>query len=103
MTKLREIKLIAITETLDSLNQPVKTPSEKTVIAEVRSISRSEYFQGRQGGLTPDISFLVSVFDYSGEPIVEYNGKKYPVYRTYEADENYIEIYCQVEGGVTNV
>lgn len=102
MTKVREIKLIKVVETLDSLNQPTKTETSKTIVAEVRSVSRTEYFQGRQGGLVPDLSFLVSVFDYEGEPVAEYNGTRYAVYRTYEADDNYIELYCQVEGGVTN-
>lgn len=102
MTKVREIKLIKVVETLDSLNQPTKTETSKTIVAEVRSVSRTEYFQGRQGGLVPDLSFLVSVFDYEGEPVAEYNGTRYAVYRTYEADDNYVELYCQVEGGVTN-
>lgn len=102
MTKVREIKLIKVVETLDSLNQPTKAETSKTIVAEVRSVSRTEYFQGRQGGLVPDLSFLVSVFDYEGEPVAEYNGTRYAVYRTYEADDNYIELYCQVEGGVTN-
>lgn len=102
MTKVREIKLIKVVETLDSLNQPTKAETSKAIVAEVRSVSRSEYFQGRQGGLVPDLAFLVSIFDYEGEPVAEYNGTRYAVYRTYEADDNYIELYCQVEGGVTN-
>lgn len=102
MTKVREIKLLKVVETLDALNQPKKTETSKTLVAELRSVSRSEYFQGRQGGLVPDLSFLVSVFDYDGETIAEYNGKRYEIYRTYETDDNYVELYAQVAGGVTN-
>lgn len=102
MTKIRNIKLIKTVETLDELNQPVTTETTKDTVAELRSITRTEYFQGRQGGLAPDLSFLVSVFDYDGEGIVEYNGKRYAVYRTYEDDDNYVELYTQIEGGVTN-
>lgn len=102
MTKVREIKLIKTVETLDDLNQPTTTETPKEIVAELRSISQSEYFQGRQGGIVPDLSFLVSVFDYEGERIVEYNGKRYAVYRTYESNDNYVELYTQVEGGITN-
>ena len=103
MTKLREIKLIKLSNSLDSLNQPITTETSRTVTVEVRSVSRSEYFQGRQGGLTPDLSFLLSVFDYDGERIIEHNATRYAIYRTYETDDNYIELYAQVEGGITNV
>lgn len=102
MTKIREVKLLKTVETLDNLNQPTTTTQTKDIVAELRSVSRSEYFQGRQGGLVPDLSFLVSVFDYDGEKIVEYNGTRYAIYRTYEADDNYVELYGQVEGGITN-
>lgn len=102
MTKLREISLITETETLDGLNQPTITETPKSIIAVVNSVTRAEFFQGRQGGITPDISFVISAFDYSGEKVVKYDGKKYAIYRTYEADEDTVELYCQVEGGVTN-
>lgn len=101
MTKLREITLIAITETLDSLNQPVRTESTRDVIAELKSITRAEYFNGRQGGLMPELSFLISAFDYQDEKIVKFNGKRFAVYRTYATDDDNIELYCQAEGGVT--
>ena len=103
MTKIRNAKLIAQTVELDYLKQPTETETIKNVVVEVRSVSQSEYFAGRQGGLTPDLSFLLSAFDYSGEKVIEYEGRRYAIYRTYEADENNIELYAQIEGGVTNV
>lgn len=103
MTKVRAVKLIKQAEALDELNQPTQIETTREIVAELRSISRAEYFQGRQGGLVPDLSFLLSVFDYDGEKLIEYDGKRYAVYRTYETDDNNIELYAQVEGGVTNV
>lgn len=100
--KLREVYLVSETESLDDLNQPttIKTKSKKVV--EFRSISGSEYFAGRKNNLSPQFSFILSAFDYQGEKIVEYNGETFAVYRTYEPDDDRIEIYCQVEGGVTD-
>lgn len=100
--KLDEITLIKETETLDSIGQPTSTPATNTVIAEIKSVTRAEFFQGRQGGLTPDIVFEISAFDYGGEKVAKWNGNKYAIYRTYEADNDRIELYCQVDGGVTN-
>lgn len=102
MTKLRGAKLISRTVTYDELNQPTETDTAREVVVEVRSVTQSEYFAGRQGGLAPDLAFLLSVFDYQGEKVIEYDGKKYAIYRTYEADDNYVELYAQIEGGITN-
>jgi len=102
MTKLRSAKLINRTVTYDELNQPTETDTAREVVVEVRSVTQSEYFAGRQGGLTPDLAFLLSVFDYEGEKVIEYNGQKFEIYRTYEDDDNYVELYAQVAGGITN-
>lgn len=103
MTKLSEITLIKETESLDALNQPTTSESTNDVLAEVRSVSRNEFFQGRQGGITPDMVFIVSTFDYQGEKIVKYNGTRYAIYRTYDGnDDDKVELYAQVDGGITN-
>lgn len=104
--KLRELKLVKQVETLDELNQPQTTETtetSKTFIVELRSISRAEFFEGRRGGLAPSFSFVISAFDYDGEKLVEYNGNRYAVYRTYETDDDHVELYCQEEGGVSFV
>lgn len=100
--RIDEITLIKETETLDQIGQPTITTSTNTVIAEIKSVTRNEFFQGRQGGITPDILFEISVFDYGGEKVASWNNTKYAIYRTYETDNDRIELYCQVDGGVTN-
>ena len=101
MTKIGKITLIKETQTTDTIGQLVTTESTKEVIAEVKSVSQNEFMQGRQGGLTPEYVFHVSSFIYSGEKILSYEGKRYSVYRTFEADENYIELYTEQEVGST--
>lgn len=100
--RLDEITLVKETETLDTIGQPVVSTTTNTVIAEIKSVTRNEFFQGRQGGITPDILFEISVFDYDGEKVAKWNNTKYAIYRTYETDNDRIELYCQVDGGVTN-
>jgi hypothetical protein len=37
--------------------------------------------------------------DYEDEPIVEYNGKRYSVYRTFFGKTDSIELYVERKGG----
>lgn len=37
--------------------------------------------------------------DYNDEPIVEYNEKRYTVYRTYHSRTDDIELYVERKGG----
>lgn len=102
--KLREVYLISQSETLDANNQPIATETKSAALfVELRSVSRNEFFESRQGGLFPQFSFIISAFDYHNEKIVEYNGERFAVYRTYEPDDDTIEIYCQIESGVSYV
>ena len=38
-------------------------------------------------------------YDYNGEPIVEYNGQRYSIYRTYIGKNDMIELYVERKGG----
>ena len=99
MTMINSLKLIKETTTFDSIGQPITSESSTTLIAEVRSASQSEFMQGRQDGLSPAYVFRISVFGYNGETICEFGGNRYSIYRTYQADENYIELYAEREVG----
>lgn len=101
MTKIGKITLITETQTQDTIGQIVTSESTVDVIGEVKSVTQSEYMSGRQDGLSPAFVFLVSIFAYSGQTIVSYKGERFSVYRTYEADENTIELYCEREVGST--
>lgn len=101
MTKIGKITLIKETESTDSIGQIVRTESTTDVIAEVGSVTQSEYMSGRQDGLSPAYVFIVSIFAYAGQTIVTYKGERFSIYRTYEEDENTIELYCEREVGST--
>lgn len=99
MTRIDKLTLIKEVIEKDDIGQPVSTESEFTLIAEVSSVTQSEFMQGQQDGLSPAYVFKISTFGYSGQRIVEYNGERYSVYRTYQPDENYIELYTELEVG----
>ena len=103
MTKIAKLKLISETTSTDTIGQPVVSESSKEIIAmEVRSVTRAEFSAGKQNGLSPEIFFVVSAFAYNGEEICEYNGTRYQIYRTYESDDNTVELYAQREVGVSS-
>ena len=101
MTKVNEISLLTETTTTDSIGNPTTSTTEVKLIAEVRSISQSEFVNARQTGITPSYTFRISAFGYAGQKLLKYNGQIYSVYRTYEPDDNYIELYTEVKAGVT--
>lgn len=93
------IKLIGATYQNDAYGVPRATPSSREVFAQVRSVTRAEFFDGGRSGLNPELQFTMFAGDYNGELIVEYNGNRYSVYRTYIADGDYLELYVERKGG----
>ena len=65
------------------------------------SISRAEWFDGARNGLNPQIVFTIHSAEYDNESIVEFDGTKYCVYRTYKPDDDHIELYCEYRKGTS--
>ncbi len=103
MNRSVTIDLIGKTYTVDDMGQRIPTPSSKTVFATLTSISRAEwtsYSQSGRQGLIP--AYVATVFfgDYSGESEAVYDGNTYGIYRTYERDDEQIELYLEKKAGV---
>ena len=92
------ITLVGYTVTLDELMQEIRTPVEKQVFANKRSVSQTEFFNGGQGGLRPQYQFEIRLSEYNGESELIFDGKTYSIYRVYEKGEN-IELYCEIRVG----
>lgn len=94
------IKLVARTFTKNEYGVDVWTESSREVYAEVRSVSRTEFFDGGRNGLNPEYVIDIFAGDYDGEAVCEYAGKRYGVYRFYKSsDSDYIELYVERKGG----
>lgn len=84
----------------DELGQKISSGYEdREVYVCKRSVRQSEFYQAAQQGMKPDFVLEMSAFDYNEETLVELNGRKYTVYRTYERDDEQIELYCTVKSG----
>ena len=102
MYKSVTIDLISKTYTVDSFGQRIPTEKSATVFATLTSISRAEwvsYAQSGRQGLVP--SYVATVFagDYNGESVAEYGGTRYGIYRTYERDDEQVELYLEKKAG----
>ena len=102
MNKAITIKLLTKTYTTDSMGQRAYTTTEKEVFATLSSISRAEwtsYSQSGRQGLVP--AYVASVFfgDYNGENECVYEGQTYGIYRTYQRDDEQVELYLEKKAG----
>lgn len=84
----------------DEIGQQKPVEIQREVFCRVSGISRREWFDAGHNGLKPELMFSVFCGDYNGEKTVDYNGERYSVYRTYRADPETVELYCEQRAGV---
>ena len=100
MYRKRIITLISETYTQDAIGQTDTHEHDTEVIAQVDSVSQSEFFEAGQVGIVPEYRFTLNKYAYNGEKIVEYEGARYGIYRTYEASPYTIELYASRKDGI---
>ena len=88
------LTLIAQTISTDQYGNEVATEVEKQVFCEVDSITQTEFYQAANTELNPEYKFTIFFGDYDGQPIVEYNGVRYAIYRSYRTGDD-LELYVE--------
>lgn len=96
MTAEARIKLIRQTTARESdeYGEPIRREEVREIFAAVNAVKRSEFYSGLAAGLKPEITFECYAFEYGGERIIEYDGRRYGVIRTYPVKGERIEIIC---------
>lgn len=92
--------LIGYTITFDEYKQEVQTETRSMVYCRKESISRAEFYNAGRTGLQPEFKLTCAVIDYHGETEIELDGARYGIYRTYNVNADYIELYCEKKGGL---
>ena len=93
---LDELTLIAETTAENRVNKngfavkPEESP--RTVFCNKKSIGYSEYFKSQQTGKLVEAKYEVHKADYGGEDVVEVNGRRYFVLKTYDTGTDTIEL-----------
>ena len=94
------IQLIPTTSQKDEYGIPRTVEGDpREVMCYVDSVTRSEFFDAGRNGLNPEFVFRMFFADYEGESILEYNGNRYGIYRTYNNASDEVELYAERKGG----
>jgi len=70
--------------------KPVETRTK--ILCAKLSAGRNEFYSGAAAGLRPELMFVIHAYEYGGERIVEFEGKRYNVIRTYQTGTEEIEL-----------
>lgn len=71
-------------------NEPQE--SVTTVFCNKKSVGYREYFKSQQTGKVVEAKCEVHKVDYGGEDVVELDGKRFFVLKTYEVDDDTVEL-----------
>lgn len=86
------------TEKTDQYGDKIIEEICNEVLAEKMSIGMKEFYQAQTDGYKPEIKFkLADHYDYDNQKLVDYEGFRYKVLRTYQSG-NELEITCY--GGI---
>lgn len=99
MNRSALIRLISVSRQQDKNGVWQFEENSRAVFANVKSASAHEFFEGGRNGLNPQYVFTMFAYDYRGEGVVEYDGARYGVYRTYRKSGDTVELYAERKGG----
>lgn len=77
-----------------------ETEEKLDIFGTVESVGQREFFAAAQAGFKAEFKITVWTSDYDGQTIVEFNNKRYGVYRTYLLSDGHIELYLTSKVGV---
>ena len=62
-------------------------------------INSNEFFKASQSGFKTEKVIVVNSSEFSEESLIEYNSKRYSIYRYYQRSDGYTELYCMERVG----
>lgn len=95
MTYDNELVLIAQEFIEDEIGNQIPIETRKTVLCNVKSVGRNEFYSAATAGLRPSIVFVMHRYEYNGEQQVEFEGVRYNVIRTYQKDIEEMELIVE--------
>lgn len=84
----------------DLIGQMITKETKKEIFCSISSVSGQERMEAGREGITAEYRLTMFQPDYEGEKIVELEGERYGVYRTYQAKNDTIELYLEVKAGI---
>ena len=72
----------------------VGPPIRRSILSERKSVRQSEFYQAAATDFKPEIVFEIWPHEYDDEKILEYKGKRYKIFRSFEPDFKTLELIC---------
>lgn len=95
-----ECTLIAEAAVVNDLGIQVNTTAIETPVYCGRlSVEGKEYHEAGQQGLKPGIVLAVHTEEYDGQDYVDFEGRRYTIYRRYERTDGITELHCTLKVG----
>jgi len=91
--------LLQITTTKDELGQAIKHEKPFMIFCSKMSITRAEFNTSGQLGHKPVMMLIVDSDAYDNEKFLNYQGKKYSIYKSFQRIDHFTELYCEVKAG----
>ena len=88
--------LIDVVYSKDSEGYETKTENRKQRFCNwTEGVSQSEFYMSQKAGFEASASVNVFVGDYNKEKIVEFNGVRYNVIRTFHREKDYVTLILE--------
>jgi SPP1 family predicted phage head-tail adaptor len=91
--------LIQTFSSKDDLGQAILAEKSYMVFCSKLSITRAEFNSAGSAGHKPDMMLIVDADSYDKEKYLEYQAKKYSIYKTFGRKDGFIELYCEEKQG----
>ena len=80
----------------------IKTEKKRKVVADISSLSLSEFYNAKIAGMKPELKINMREFEYKGEEALIFSNTKYVIIRTYSKGNGILEIVCSEFAGEKN-
>ena len=91
--------LIQTFSSKDDLGQAILAEKSYMIFCSKLSITRAEFNSAGSAGFKPDMMLIVDADSYDKEKYLEYQGKKYSIYKTFGRKDGFTELYCEEKQG----
>ena len=97
MISLDDVCFLISTELVqDELGQFIEKETPVMIFCSRLSITRAEFNTSGMLGYKPEMMLIVDADTYQNEVSLEYDNKKYSIYKTFQRVDGFMELYCEV-------
>ncbi len=78
----------------NAIGDMIRKPGERVVFGEEKQVYSSTFFQAAAVGMKAEKILVIWKFDYENEKYLRYQGIKYEILKTYETEDEKLELTC---------